>query len=152
MPLKAILFDLDETLTMHERPFEGAHLEICLTPAIRHGLEASRIVVAQHEASRRICDRMKSRPFLQRIGIGARDILWGDPAATAQTSACSPRKSQTSAVLSGRRHSPLSRSSMKLWRFTWRQPSPYSCASASRLIRTQRPSWNLWRPGATRPV
>ncbi len=80
MPLKAILFDLDETLTMHERPFEEAYLETCLLPAMRHGLEASRIVVAQLEASRRTCDSLKSRRFLRRIGIGGRDILWGDPA------------------------------------------------------------------------
>lgn len=80
MPLKAILFDLDETLTMHERPFEEAYLETCLLPAIRHGLEASRIVVAHLEASRRICDGLKSRPFLRRIGISGRDIMWGDPA------------------------------------------------------------------------
>lgn len=78
MSLKAVLFDLDETLTMHERPFEEAYLATCLPAALRHNTHAAGIVVAQYAASDRLCNALQSRPFLTRIGIGGRDILWGD--------------------------------------------------------------------------
>lgn len=78
LSLKAILFDLDETLTMHERPFEEAYLATCLPAALKYAVGAARIVVAQCEAANRLCDGLQSRPFLRRIRIGGRDILWGD--------------------------------------------------------------------------
>jgi putative hydrolase of the HAD superfamily len=81
MPIKAILFDLDETLTLQERPFEEAYLATCLPAALKHGVEAARMVVALYEASYRICDELRSRPFLRRIRNGGRDILWGDATA-----------------------------------------------------------------------
>lgn len=78
MTVKAILFDLDETLTLHERPFEEAYLETCMAASLKHEVEASRLVVAQLEASKLVCAGLKSYPFLRRIGIGGRDILWGE--------------------------------------------------------------------------
>lgn len=78
MPVRAVLFDLDETLTLHERPFEEAYLETCIPASLKYETEASRLVVAQLEASKRACAALASYEFLRKIGIGGRDILWGE--------------------------------------------------------------------------
>ena len=76
--LKAVIFDLDDTLTVHQAAYDDSYLVIAM--------EIAAATTSIRPRRRPACLHFFYEPgettpqseFLRRIGIGGRDLLWGD--------------------------------------------------------------------------
>ena len=78
MRIRSIFFDLDDTLTVHERLYDESYRELLgpFTRDLSGGIDKA---IATTKQLATLMGRMSpSRQYLEAIGIGGRDILWGD--------------------------------------------------------------------------
>lgn len=82
MPVKAILFDLDQTLTDQESAFIGARAAVAQYAASKHALDSVRLAQAVDNIGYHICRDHPTRPLTRALRIGGRDLMWGDTSGT----------------------------------------------------------------------
>ena len=75
--MKALFFDLDDTLLWDKKSVETAFLKTCIYAASKTGIEASRLEEAVREEAERLYDTYETRPFTKMIGINPFEGLWG---------------------------------------------------------------------------
>ncbi|MEX0762484.1 MAG: HAD family hydrolase [Dehalococcoidia bacterium] len=76
---KAILFDLDETLTVHEQAFAEAYVATAGLAAERRAIDAAQLAASVPMLAESICQVSPAGRYAAVIGIGGRDLLWSDP-------------------------------------------------------------------------
>ena len=76
--LKAVIFDLDDTLTIHQAAYDDSHLVIAMEIACRHDIDPPGVASSMSATIRRAGETTPQSDFLRRIGIGGRDLLWGE--------------------------------------------------------------------------
>jgi putative hydrolase of the HAD superfamily len=77
MTVKAILFDLDDTLLWDERSVKEAFQATCREAVNRYpDLDAERLEVAVRREARALYESYGTFPFTQRIGINPFEALW----------------------------------------------------------------------------
>jgi putative hydrolase of the HAD superfamily len=75
-PLKALIFDLDDTLVVEEASAEAAFLATCELARARYGLEPHRLHAAVRQTCRRLWHAAPVRPYCVEIGISSWEALW----------------------------------------------------------------------------
>ena len=76
--LKAVIFDLDDTLTVHQAAYDDSYLVIAMEIARRHDIDPTAAASSMPALFLRAGETTPQSEFLRRIGIGGRDLLWGD--------------------------------------------------------------------------
>ena len=76
--LKAVIFDLDDTLTVHQAAYDDSYLSISMEIARRHDIDPTAAASSMPALFLRVGETTPQSKFLRRIGIGGRDLLWGD--------------------------------------------------------------------------
>ena len=79
--LKAVIFDLDDTLTVHQAAYDDSYLVIAMEIARRHDIDPTAAASSMPALFLRAGETTPQSGFLRRIGIGGRDLLWGDAGA-----------------------------------------------------------------------
>ena len=74
--LKALIFDLDDTLVVEEASAEAAFLATCEEAKARHGIEPHQLHTAVRQACRRLWHAAPVRPYCVDIGISSWEALW----------------------------------------------------------------------------
>jgi putative hydrolase of the HAD superfamily len=74
--LKALIFDLDDTLVVEEASAEAAFLATCERARARYGIEPHRLHAAVRENCRRLWHAAPARPYCVEIGISSWEALW----------------------------------------------------------------------------
>lgn len=77
MTIKAVLFDLDDTLLWDERSIKEAFAATCLVGSERTGLNASELETSVRQEARALYESFETFPFTQMIGINPFEALWG---------------------------------------------------------------------------
>ncbi len=81
--VKAVIFDLDDTLTVHQAAYDASYLVIAEAIARLHDVDPVAMASCMPAIIRRAGELGPQSDFLRRIGIGGRDLLWGE-AGTAR--------------------------------------------------------------------
>jgi putative hydrolase of the HAD superfamily len=76
--IKAVFFDLDDTLLWDQKSIKEAFVSTCKKAEKRYGLDPDRLEEAVREAARDIYSTYEFYPFTQMIGINPFEGLWGD--------------------------------------------------------------------------
>ena len=76
--LKAVIFDLDDTLTVHQAAYDGSYLVIAEEIARRHEVDPVEMATAMPGIIRSAGEKGPQAEFVRSIGIGGRDLLWGE--------------------------------------------------------------------------
>ena len=76
--LKAVIFDLDDTLTVHQAAYDESHLAIAEEIARLHEVDPLAMASSMPGIIRRAWEMGPQPDFVRRIGIGGRDLLWGE--------------------------------------------------------------------------
>ena len=76
--MKAVIFDLDDTLTIHQAAYDDSYLAIAMKIACRHDIDPASAAASMPGLFLRAGETTPQSEFLRRIGIGGRDLLWGD--------------------------------------------------------------------------
>ena len=76
--LKAVIFDLDDTLTVHQAAYDDSYLAVAKVIAGRHHIDPTAAASSMPALFLRAGETTPQSEFLRRIGIGGRDLLWGD--------------------------------------------------------------------------
>ena len=76
--VKAVIFDLDDTLTVHQAAYDDSYLVIAMEIARRHDIDPTAAASSMPALFLRAGETTPQSKFLRRIGIGGRDLLWGD--------------------------------------------------------------------------
>ena len=76
--VKAVIFDLDDTLTVHQAAYDDSYLVIAMEIAGRHGIDPNSAASSMPALFLRAGETTPQSGFLRRIGIGGRDLLWGE--------------------------------------------------------------------------
>jgi putative hydrolase of the HAD superfamily len=76
--IKAIFFDLDDTLLWDQKSIKEAFVATCKVAEKRYGLDPDQLEEAVREAAREIYSSYEFYPFTQMIGINPFEGLWGD--------------------------------------------------------------------------
>jgi len=76
--MKAILFDLDDTLLVDEASNRDAMAAAARAARDAHGVDAGRFEAAAEAAARALFAAGPARAFCERIGISPHECLWGD--------------------------------------------------------------------------
>ena len=76
MAIKAVLFDLDDTLLWDERSVEEAFRATAEWAAERYPLDPGRLVEAVRREARALYESFDTFEFTRRIGIGVFEALW----------------------------------------------------------------------------
>ena len=76
--VKAVIFDLDDTLTVHQAAYDDAYLVSAMEIARRHDIDPAASAFCMPAIFLRAGENTPQSEFLRRIGIGGRDLLWGD--------------------------------------------------------------------------
>jgi putative hydrolase of the HAD superfamily len=76
--IKAIIFDLDDTLLWDQKSIKEAFVATCKIAEERYGIEANQLEEAVREAARNLYSSYEFYPFTQMIGINPFEGLWGD--------------------------------------------------------------------------
>ena len=79
--VKAVIFDLDDTLTVHQAAYDDSYLVIAMEIARRHDIDPTAAASSMPAIFLRAGEKTPQSRFLRRIGIGGRDLLWGDAGA-----------------------------------------------------------------------
>ncbi|MGN7470133.1 HAD family hydrolase [Brevibacillus sp. SAFN-007a] len=77
MAIKAILFDLDDTLLWDERSVKEAFWATCTEAAKYYKLDAERLEAAVCQEARALYEAFEAFPFAKMIGINPFEGLWG---------------------------------------------------------------------------
>lgn len=77
MKIKAVLFDLDDTLLWDARCVEEAFAATCAYAQKRAGVEPAQLEAAVREEARALYASYETFPFTQNIGINPFEGLWG---------------------------------------------------------------------------
>jgi putative hydrolase of the HAD superfamily len=80
--VKAILFDLDQTLTDQESAFVSAREAVAKYAASRRSLDPVRLAQSVEDIEYRICHEHPTRPLTRALRVGGRDLMWGDTTGT----------------------------------------------------------------------
>lgn len=78
MPIRAILFDLDNTLILEDQATERALRETSELASRRAGVDPTTIVEAAREAARRLFEVSAVFEYADAMGIWWGEALWGD--------------------------------------------------------------------------
>lgn len=78
MTIKAILFDLDDTLLWDDRSVKEAFEHVCKEGAARSGVDFSRLEEEVRREARQLYTSYETFPFTQMIGINPFEALWGN--------------------------------------------------------------------------
>ncbi|MBT2700329.1 HAD family hydrolase [Bacillus sp. ISL-40] len=76
--IKAIFFDLDDTLLWDQKSVKEAFAATCKVAEQRYGVDADQLEEAVREAARNIYASYEFYPFTQMIGINPFEGLWGN--------------------------------------------------------------------------
>lgn len=76
--IKAIFFDLDDTLLWDQKSVKEAFISTCKLAEERYGIGASQLEESVREAARNIYSSYETYEFTQMIGINPFEGLWGD--------------------------------------------------------------------------
>ncbi|MGG3563352.1 HAD family hydrolase [Neobacillus rhizosphaerae] len=76
--IKAIFFDLDDTLLWDQKSVKEAFAATCKLAEERYGLSADQLEGAVREAARNLYSSYETFAFTQMIGINPFEGLWGD--------------------------------------------------------------------------
>lgn len=77
MTIKAVMFDLDDTLLWDERSIKQAFEETCQEGAKRAGVDAAALEEAVRREARALYESYETFAFTQMIGINPFEGLWG---------------------------------------------------------------------------
>ncbi|MGG0815920.1 HAD family hydrolase [Paenibacillus alvei] len=77
MSIRAVLFDLDDTLLWDERSVEEAFAAACEYAYERTGIEPEELESCVRQAARELYASYETYPFTQNIGINPFEALWG---------------------------------------------------------------------------
>ncbi|TJY44230.1 HAD family hydrolase [Cohnella pontilimi] len=77
MTVKAVLFDLDDTLLWDERSIKEAFESTCRLGAEEAGLDPERLEEAVRREARALYETYETYPFTKNIGINPFEALWG---------------------------------------------------------------------------
>lgn len=75
--MKAIFFDLDDTLLWDKKSVETAFQKTCMYAATKVNVDAASLELAVREEASALYDTYETRPFTQMIGINPFEGLWG---------------------------------------------------------------------------
>ncbi len=75
--LKAVIFDLDDTLTVHQAAYDESYLAVAKIIARCHDIDPTAVVSSMPNIFLHAGEMTPQSEFLRRIGIGGRDLLWG---------------------------------------------------------------------------
>lgn len=78
MTVKAVLFDLDDTLLWDERSVEEAFAAVCQFAAAETGVDPEQLEAAVRKEARALYESFETYPFTQNIGINPFEGLWGN--------------------------------------------------------------------------
>ncbi len=78
MNLKAVLFDLDDTLLWDDRSVAEAFAATCQTASAETGLEADKLEAAVRREARALYESYETFPFTKQIGINPFEGLWAN--------------------------------------------------------------------------
>jgi len=76
--IRAIFFDLDDTLLWDQRSVKEAFAATCKAASDSYGIDADRLEEAVREAARNLYSSYDFYPFTQMIGINPFEGLWGN--------------------------------------------------------------------------
>ncbi|WP_066066705.1 HAD family hydrolase [Neobacillus soli] len=76
--IKAIFFDLDDTLLWDQKSIKEAFVATCKAAEDRYGVDADQLEEAVREAARNLYASYEFYPFTQMIGINPFEGLWGN--------------------------------------------------------------------------
>ncbi len=76
--IKAVFFDLDDTLLWDQKSIKDAFEATCKVAKERYGLNPEEFEEAVREAARTLYASYETYPFTQMIGINPFEGLWGD--------------------------------------------------------------------------
>jgi len=77
LEMKAIFFDLDDTLLWDKKSVETAFQKTCAHAATKVNVDAASLELAVREEASALYDTYETRPFTQMIGINPFEGLWG---------------------------------------------------------------------------
>lgn len=78
MMIKAIFFDLDDTLLWDQKSVQKAFLATCKIAQERYGIDPSKLEDEVRQAARTLYLSYETYPFTQMIGINPFEGLWGE--------------------------------------------------------------------------
>jgi len=78
MAVKAVLFDLDDTLLWDDRSVSEAFKETCRIAAEAAGIDGEELEAAVRREARSLYESYETYPFTQMIGINPFEGLWGN--------------------------------------------------------------------------
>lgn len=76
--IKAIFFDLDDTLLWDQKSIKEAFAATCKAAEERYGIEAEKFETAVREAARNLYSSYETYEFTKMIGINPFEGLWGN--------------------------------------------------------------------------
>ncbi|PLR98461.1 HAD family hydrolase [Bacillus sp. T33-2] len=76
--IKAVFFDLDDTLLWDQKSVKEAFVTTCKIAEERYGVDAGELEEAVREAARKLYASYETYPFTQMIGINPFEGLWGN--------------------------------------------------------------------------
>ena len=76
--IKAILFDLDDTLLWDQKSVKEAFSATCLVAAEKYDIDSEELENAVREEARLLYSSYETYPFTQMIGINPFEGLWGN--------------------------------------------------------------------------
>ncbi|MBO0992940.1 HAD family hydrolase [Bacillus sp. SD088] len=76
--IKAVFFDLDDTLLWDKKSIQEAFLSTCKIAEERYGIKAEKFEVVVREQARQLYSSYETYPFTQMIGINPFEGLWGN--------------------------------------------------------------------------
>src|SRR6266436_7893241 len=77
MKIRAVLFDLDETLIEEESSNDASALAACEIASARHGVDCARLFTAMRQSSAKLWRAGAMFDYCREIGISSREGLWG---------------------------------------------------------------------------
>jgi putative hydrolase of the HAD superfamily len=78
LTIRAVFFDLDDTLLWDERSVEETFAHVCAYASSRCGVDPHRLEAAVREQARKLYASYETYPFTQNIGINPFEGLWAD--------------------------------------------------------------------------
>lgn len=77
MKIRAVIFDLDETLIEEESSNDASALAACEIASARHGVDCAKLLAAMRQRSRELWRAGPMFDYCREIGISPREGLWG---------------------------------------------------------------------------
>jgi len=77
MKVRAVIFDLDETLIEEESSNDASALAACEIASARHGVDRASLLAAMRQRSRELWRAGPMFDYCREIGISPREGLWG---------------------------------------------------------------------------